>query len=142
MAADSDRVVFRNQRIRTRVYPNQCACDSFIYKHAADVIRISFNTLHLLFTSRIPATRKPMSECVYDPFCLSKDKYIFTERNIFSCLTSEKSIDLVSYLTILSPFYHLVRLLSSHYCDLKITREAFEFSNRSHAGDCISGVCG
>jgi len=63
MAADSDRVVFRNQRIWLGIYRAN-ACDSFIYKHPADVIRISFNTLHLLFTSCTPASWKPMSECV------------------------------------------------------------------------------
>jgi len=63
MAADSDRVVFRNQRIWPRIYWAN-ACDSFIYKLVADVIRISFNTLHLLFTSCTPASWKPMSKCV------------------------------------------------------------------------------
>lgn len=39
-----------------RVYTRANACDSFIYKRATDVIRISFNTLHLLFTRCTPAS--------------------------------------------------------------------------------------
>lgn len=113
-----------------RMYPR---CDSFIYKPATDVIRISFNTLHLLFTSpRAPPPRrgKPMSECVH----LS----IYPCGNVSSRLTSGllvesksrlsltferarywgKSIGFISYLMILSPspslFLSLVRVLSSY----------------------------
>lgn len=88
MAADSDRVVFRNQWLWPRVHGRANACDSFIYKRATDVIRISFNTLHLLFTSFTPpASWKPMSDCVssHVSFRLSIP---LCRTDVSSCLTS------------------------------------------------------
>jgi len=97
MAADSDRVVFRNQWIWPRVHGRANACDSFIYKRATDVIRISFNTLHLLFTSCTPCivkadVRLRLQPCLV-PFCLSIP---LCRTDVSLCLTSGLLVERLS----------------------------------------------
>lgn len=73
------------------IYTQESQCVWFIYLRASRrrYSRISFNTLHLLFTSCIPAPWKPMSEDVFDRALSSfLSKYASIER-IFLCLTSE-----------------------------------------------------
>lgn len=94
MTADSYRIIF-SKDMTVYIYGGANAYDSFIYKRFADVIRdvISFNTLHLLFTSCIPVhceSRCPSASSIALHSLLSVYlKVRFYRMNIFSCLTSE-----------------------------------------------------